>query len=154
MRIDKDKAQQELEQLNRRHGGLSAEIVLDAARGLGSALHDYFEWADDVAAEKFRLEQARNLIRIFVIPVEVAGHPVITHRWQIPGDPLRDGTPNYRDVLDILSDEEMEYRLTVSAFERARDILARCPNKRAQRMAHKLSAEIMKLPLPKGRKAA
>lgn len=37
--------------------------VVDAARDSKSPLHRFFEWDDGVAAEAFRLVQARNLIR-------------------------------------------------------------------------------------------
>lgn len=46
-----------------RKGRLSAAQVVEAARNPASPLHACFEWADDVAAEGYRLEQARRLIR-------------------------------------------------------------------------------------------
>jgi hypothetical protein len=36
--------------------------VLEDARIVGSPLHDHFEWDDDVAAEKWRLAQAKELV--------------------------------------------------------------------------------------------
>jgi hypothetical protein len=38
--------------------------VVDAARNRKSPLHPHFEWDDTAAAEAYRLDQARNLIRI------------------------------------------------------------------------------------------
>jgi len=46
-----------------RKGRLTASKVVDAARNPASPLHACFEWDDDVAAEGYRLEQARRLIR-------------------------------------------------------------------------------------------
>jgi hypothetical protein len=45
-------------------GNLTPRQVVDAARNQRHVLHRHFEWDDAVAAESFRLEQARNLIRI------------------------------------------------------------------------------------------
>ena len=59
--IPKD-ALRELRRLKRKYGRLTPEIVLDSARSTKSPLHDMFEWDDAVAAEKYRLSQARNLI--------------------------------------------------------------------------------------------
>jgi hypothetical protein len=42
--------------------GLTAEEVLSQAQKKNSALHDFFTWDDSVAAEKYRLQQARILI--------------------------------------------------------------------------------------------
>lgn len=45
------------------HGRLTARIVLDEARNPKHVLHNRFEWDNKVAAEKYRIEQARELIR-------------------------------------------------------------------------------------------
>jgi hypothetical protein len=54
---------QELEKLNQRHGGLTAEVVVGEASRTRSKLHRFFEWDDDEAAEQWRLHQARVLIK-------------------------------------------------------------------------------------------
>lgn len=43
-------------------GNVTPKEFLEAARPLNSPVHDYFDWNDSSAAEKYRLEQARNLI--------------------------------------------------------------------------------------------
>ena len=50
------------------NGGLTPKALLDASRDPSSPTHCVFEWDDTVAAEKYRIEQARLLIsRIRVI---------------------------------------------------------------------------------------
>lgn len=44
--------------------------VLEAARPKSSPIHKYFDWDDKTAAEKYRLEQARRLVRAITIVVE------------------------------------------------------------------------------------
>ena len=51
---------------------LSPESVLETARDEDSPLHDLFEWDDRVAAEKYRLSQARRIIQQIVL---VNDHP-------------------------------------------------------------------------------
>jgi hypothetical protein len=46
---------------------MPAEAVVDAARDPTSPLHSYFEWNDTVAAEQYRLHQARSLIRAVTV---------------------------------------------------------------------------------------
>lgn len=53
-------------------GSLTPQIVLTAARPVDSVLHQYFEWDDSAAAEKYRLAQAGNLIRRVKIKVETS----------------------------------------------------------------------------------
>ena len=60
-----------LEQIRKDAGGnlLPADVV-DAARPKRSVLHPAFEWNDSKAAEEFRLEQARSLVRSVVVTIE------------------------------------------------------------------------------------
>lgn len=67
----------ELSAISKRHGHFTPENVLDAARSEESPLHRYFEWDDAVAGEKYRLDQARHLIRsVKVIYSDTQPRPV------------------------------------------------------------------------------
>lgn len=60
------------EQLQQSAAGLSPQTLLDYSRDENAPTHDEFEWNDEVAAEKFRLKQAQNLIiDIRVVQVNV-----------------------------------------------------------------------------------
>ena len=153
MKTDKSLAHQELEQLVKSNGALSPQLVVDAARHNNSALHSFFEWDDSVAGEKYRIEQARGVIKMFRIEVPVGGEVVITAQYQIAGSPVRgDSEPHYEDVLVIMNDAEKQYQLVVATLERARDVLQRCPHPVTQRLAVAISAEIEGLPKPRRRK--
>jgi hypothetical protein len=50
-----------LEELAARNGGeLTAAETLEAARDPNSPIHSCFQWDDSLAAEQYRLEQARD----------------------------------------------------------------------------------------------
>lgn len=53
----------QLDDIAARRGELTPQAVLDEARSRRHPLHGRFEWNDTEAAEKYRLAQARNLIR-------------------------------------------------------------------------------------------
>ena len=59
-------------ELEDRQGRLDAQKVVKAARDEASALHSFFEWDDTEAAGKYRLDQARELIR--EVRVEITYH--------------------------------------------------------------------------------
>lgn len=50
-----------------REGRLSPDAVLRESEPLSAPLHDYFEWNNADAADKYRRDQARHLIRSFVV---------------------------------------------------------------------------------------
>lgn len=47
--------------------GLTAENLLNASRAEDAPLHNEFEWDNDVAAEAYRIDQARYIIRQLVV---------------------------------------------------------------------------------------
>lgn len=54
--------------------GVTPESLLAAARKKRSPIHDLFEWDDEVAAEAYRLEQARYFLRsVWEVPVDSDG---------------------------------------------------------------------------------
>jgi hypothetical protein len=55
----------ELLQIREENGGiLTAAAIVSAAAAEGHPLHSRFEWNNDVAARKYRLQQARQLVRV------------------------------------------------------------------------------------------
>lgn len=65
-----------------RDAKITPEQVLEKARDEQSELHKCFEWNDSIAAEKYRLQQARQLIQLFVVVPKQDSKPPI-RRFQI-----------------------------------------------------------------------
>ena len=65
-KADPQKVGEELEGIERR----DARSVVEAARDESTELHKCFEWRDDVAAEKYREEQARFVLRMIVVRMD------------------------------------------------------------------------------------
>src|SRR3990167_8520546 len=68
----------ELRKLMDAHGGsVTPTDIVAAARKKGSPLHEFFEWDDTVAAEQYRLVQARFLLRIIVNIDDSENRPMV-----------------------------------------------------------------------------
>lgn len=59
---------EQLEAVREEHGSLTPALLVDLARNPAHPLHSRFEWDDSVAAEKWRLEQAGQLLRVTFRP--------------------------------------------------------------------------------------
>ena len=63
-------------------GTVTPKKLVDVSRPKDAPLHDEFEWNDDVAAEKYREEQARQIIKNIVIidfvPTDTRQHEYVT----------------------------------------------------------------------------
>lgn len=53
--------------------------VLEKAKDETTELHKCFEWNDSIAAEKYRLEQAKNIIRMLVYEKETKEQSVVRY---------------------------------------------------------------------------
>jgi hypothetical protein len=65
--IPADVAGSELQRIYEERRALTAEAIVEAAQPLDAPLHPVFEWDDSVAAEQYRLVQARQLVRSVVL---------------------------------------------------------------------------------------
>lgn len=61
--VSPDVAGAELERIRKEYGALTASAVVDEARPETAPLHPNFEWDDEKAADEYRLQQARTLVR-------------------------------------------------------------------------------------------
>lgn len=83
-------------------GKLTPKAVLEAARSKTSPLHKHFEWDDSVAAERYRLDQAREIIGIIrVVDAKAGERPAYI---SIASD---EGT-SYRTVQDVASSADLQ----------------------------------------------
>ena len=80
--------------------GLTARTLLDASRPKDAVLHREFEWNDSKAAEKYREDQARHIIRsLCVKPVEESQEPVRAYFKVSSSQP-------YSSIVTIQADSE------------------------------------------------
>jgi hypothetical protein len=117
----------ELEQirLNDPEGKLRPEAVLEAARPITSPLHSRFEWDDGEAADRWRLHQARQLIRVAVTVLPNTNEPVrvyvsLTTDRRNPDD--EGTTGGYRNVQEVMSHEQLQRILISDALAELRTL--------------------------------
>jgi len=60
-------------QIEKEKGTVKPKDVVEVAKKIDSPLHDYFDWNNASAADKYRLSQARYLMNHLVIDIEVEG---------------------------------------------------------------------------------
>lgn len=125
--MDKDKQQKiekRLAAIAKRHGGaLRPDDVVDDARDPKSPLHDQFEWDDSVAAHKYRISQARTLIKTVTIEVKVEHREVVVPRYV--RDPSVGERQGYADVFEIKNEQELARDALRAEVKRVRSLLER-----------------------------
>ncbi len=115
-------------------GRLTPSAVVEAARNPRSAMHKCFEWDDAKAAAAFRLDQARDLIRV-IRTVDEEDQP--TRAFLSVADP---SGVSYRAAQEIAGSRELQLAVLkqaerdLEAFERRyRDLQDVCESVRIVR---------------------
>lgn len=117
-KADPQKIGEALETIAAKAGGkLTPPAIVDAARNRQHVLHKHFEWDDAVAAQSFRLDQARSIVSaIHIISDETeSGYTrgfLSIHE--------RDGTA-YRTHAEVISSADLQSKVLAMA---ERDLLA------------------------------
>lgn len=105
-------------------GTLTPEEVVRLARSPDSVLHDAFEWDDSVAAHKYRLDQARDLISSFEISVTI--NRVSLNIQEFVRDPSKsDKEQGYRQISSIKSESEEAIEFVVKELTVAKTYVDR-----------------------------
>lgn len=97
-------------------GRLTPVAVVDSARDPSHPLHVHFEWDDAKAAESFRLEQAREIIRVVRVEDDEREPP----RAFLSVSEGRAGT-SYRTLGDVMDSAELQNIVLAQA---ERDLVA------------------------------
>jgi hypothetical protein len=75
--IDAQSVGEELERIHRKHKAIVPKKVVEESRPKTAVLHPHFEWNDKVAAEEYRVHQARQIIgSVVVVPETENKRPV------------------------------------------------------------------------------
>lgn len=109
------KVLKELERLLDANGGdiTVHDIVAEAARAK-SPLHRMFEWDDTAAAQKYRLQQARDLLREYKITIKTDNKTLVISG--VVAIPNKEGG-GYRTVLKIARQEATKHQALIEKSE-------------------------------------
>ena len=122
--------QEELDHILKTNDGfLRPQDVVDYARSPETSLHSHFTWDDTEAAEKYRLDQARAVIRIVVIVTSSDKEPIKAY-VSLSSD--RKENNGYRAIVQVLNDEVLtnmllndarrELEIFRTKYERLKDV--------------------------------
>jgi hypothetical protein len=106
---------QELERIRTRDGGITVEAMLEEARPDDAPLHPLCTWDDEVAGEKWRKHELRQVPRsLRVIIKERESRPAYVHIQPVAG-----GQPGYYQDAKVAIANIDEYELAFkSAYQR------------------------------------
>lgn len=108
-------------------GGQLPQAVVEAARPASSPIHNAFDWDDESAGEKFRLSQARSLIRSIQIE-RPATRPAQGRPVQVAPAFERvnvDGRVDYRSRLVVMSQKDTRLQIVMRGLKEFESLCAK-----------------------------
>lgn len=125
--VKAQQAGEHLEAMEKAHGHVTAQMVLDDSRPEEAVLHPCFEWDDEVAAEKWRKQEAReligNLVIVHLIKQEEEGPKEVQVRAFSNVQRQNEGAV-YRSTITAMHEDESRDRILENA-RREMEIYAR-----------------------------
>lgn len=118
MSTNQQKVQKELEKLTR-DGVIQPHDVVKAASNPKSVLHDMFTWDDSKAAAEYRLYQARQILRTYVVTEQPGTKSTVRAFVSLKQDRQKHGG-GYRHIADVLSDDELYQQLLADSLDELR----------------------------------
>lgn len=108
-------------------GELTPDAVLADAESVDSPLHGYFDWDDTSAAHKYRIDQARTLIRSVRVVMNETKRQVSSIAY-VRNPDLSPKERGYISTLKLRSDKDVSRQALIRELERAEAALNRAYN--------------------------
>lgn len=111
-----------IEHLTEEEGFVTPYMLVKRSEDVDAPLHPLFEWDDTVAAEKFRIEQGRGVLRnLVIVREETPDHDSVTVRAfvnvTLPDDEEnKDTARGWVSIGRALNDDTMRNELLISAL--------------------------------------
>lgn len=114
MAADAAKVGPELERIRIRHNGrLEPDWVVHEAKAEASPLHPLFEWNDTIAAQNYRVDQARGVIRSIEVVIEDRPEQKPVRAFV---SVVRENDRTYTSVQDAMSDPKLREQVLRAAL--------------------------------------
>ena len=113
-KADAQEAYQQVERLRQGTGYVTAQQLVEDSRSSNAPLHEDFEWEDEVAAERHREWQARNILAAFEVTItkKELKKPITTRLYVSSADHV-----GYGEVIEVLNQPEGEFLLAQAQRE-------------------------------------
>lgn len=120
-KVAADKAFSEVDKIRKKNDGrVTAGSVVDQARPRRNPLHKQFEWDDSKAAEEFRKEEARTMLRSIEVVYEEAQAVGPVRALEVVTEVIGDEPQKfYRSTSEILEDPNARDELLGNAIRDA-----------------------------------
>jgi len=96
-------------------GELRPQHIVESAKWTRSPLHNYFDWDNESAAEKHRIDQARQMVRSIFLVVETPEGPRETRAFVSVTSNIEDGK-RYVDVATALTTKDYRSQIIDEAL--------------------------------------
>lgn len=122
--MSREEILKQLQAIQDSEGRITPKAIVNAARPNDSSLHGLFIWDDRLAGEQYRIDQARTLLRVVRIDIQI--NSKIIRATAYARDPaLSSNEQGYRSITALRADSSAAAEAVLAEFRRAESILRR-----------------------------
>jgi hypothetical protein len=115
-----EKYKTELEKLEQKYGMLTAQDVIREAANENNPLHNWFDWNDSEASEKWRMHQARMLIATVRVKVMFEGNLKSYKKYlNVTIKDNGNSSRGYLNTIKIINDPTLKNQVLRKAIQEA-----------------------------------
>lgn len=110
-KVDAQVAGEHIEEIKEKRGGITPQLLVIEAKKKRSPLHNCFEWDNSVAAEQYRIVQAREILRYLVVIIEPETEDeeeIYVRGFIAPLDTEEDSHQSYLTISEVMADEDLD----------------------------------------------
>lgn len=99
-----------IEDVRKKRGGITPQLLVIESRKKKSPLHDCFEWDNSKAAEEYRIVQAREILRFIVVEIEPDAEykePRIVRAFVAPSSIEQEDSTSYLTIQTVRNDDDL-----------------------------------------------
>lgn len=123
-----EKVNEALLEIRNERGELTPDAVVEVAKDPDSPLHKYFEWSDSGAAHKYRVYQARNLIKRVRVDVNITKTEVRPVPAYVESPSKDGGAQGYSYTPELKKDPDAAWKAVQRELDYANRALERARN--------------------------
>lgn len=110
-KVDAQVAGEYIEEIKEKRGGITPQLLVEEAKKKRSPIHNCFEWDNSMAAEQFRIVQAREILRFLVVVIESEtenDEEIYVRGFIAPLEKEEDSQTSYLTISEVMADEDLD----------------------------------------------
>lgn len=132
-----------IEEIIEKHGYVTPQLMVEAAKDRKNPLHRYFEWDDRQAAQRFRVHQARMILSHVMIEIRPGLETRAFVNVRVDDSDPDAPTSRWQPVEEVMKQPKLKAQLLATALEELESFRHRYQTLRQLADVHRVIGKVL-----------